>query len=127
MDVRIGSAIAAEKLLAIRTDEARSDYLRWRTYLLAARNTYKPSTALPFLRGGARPDRITPVVLPVDVGAMTRELEALPMESQLAASGELATYIARAEEIPTVLREIGRLREVTVPVLAFGPWNIEDV
>jgi len=127
VDVRIGSAIAAEKLLTIRTDEARSDYLRWRTYLLASRKSYKPRTALPFIRGGALPDRMTPVVLPVDVDAMTRELEVLPMESQLAASGELATYIAGAQEIPTVLREIGRLREVTFRAAGEGTGNAIDL
>ena len=44
---------------------------------------------------------------------MSREIEALPAESRLAASGELSAYLGRAGEIPTVLREIGRLREVT--------------
>ncbi len=127
VDVRIGSAIAAEKLLTIRTDEERSDYLRWRTYLLAARNTYKPRIKRPFVKGGTRPGRMTPVPPPMDVDAMAKELEALPMESQLVASGELATYIARAQEIPTVLKEIGRLREITFRAASEGTGNDIDL
>jgi putative hemolysin len=54
VEIRIGSPIDAEKLLAIPSDEDRTEYLRWRTYLLASRHEYKPMTALPFLRAGAR-------------------------------------------------------------------------
>jgi putative hemolysin len=54
VEVRIGNPVAAEKLLAIPSEEERTEYLRWRTYLLASRHEYKPRTALPFVRAGAR-------------------------------------------------------------------------
>jgi putative hemolysin len=127
VEVRIGSPVAAEKLLAIASDEKRTEYLRWRTYLLASRNEYKPRTALPFLKPGVRTADLTPVAPPADVEAVMREVEALPAESRLEASGDLEVCIAHAQEIPTVLREIGRLREMTFRAAGEGTGRSLDL
>lgn len=127
VEVRIGSPIAAEKLLAIPSDEERTEYLRWRTYLLASRDQYKPRTALPFERGGGRPFDLIPIAPATNRAAMAREVEALSTESQLAASGDLSAFIASAREIPTVLREIGRLREVTFRAAGEGTGKSIDL
>jgi len=127
VEVRIGRPIAAEKLLAIPSDGERTEYLRWRTYLLAARNQYKPRTGLPFVKAGGGPADSKPIASPVDPEAMAREVAALPAESQLAASGDLSAYIARARQIPAVLREIGRLREVTFRAAGEGTGHSIDL
>lgn len=44
---------------------------------------------------------------------MTLEIDALPDIQRLIASGEFVVYLAQAAQIPVVLQEIGRLREVT--------------
>ena len=127
VEVRIGSPVAAEKLLAIPSDGQRTEYLRWRTYLLASRNEYKPRTALPFVRAGERLADLKPVAPPGDVAAMEREVAGLPICSRLATSGELSAYLARAEEIPAVLREIGRLRELTFRAAGEGTGKSIDL
>ena len=127
VEVRIGSPVAAEKLLAIPSDGQRTEYLRWRTYLLASRNEYKPRTALPFVRAGERLTDLKPVAPPADVAAMEREVAGLPICSRLATSGELSAYLARAEEIPAVLREIGRLRELTFRAAGEGTGKSIDL
>ncbi len=124
--VRIGSPIAAGKLLAIPSDEERTEYLRWRTYLLASRNEYKPQTALPFVRPGAQAE-LRAIVPPADVLAMAREVAALPEGCRLTAAGDLSAYLARAGEIPAVLREIGRLREVTFRAAGEGTGKSIDL
>src|SRR5262249_46784128 len=47
VEVRIGTPIAPDKLLAMPGAKEQTDYLRWRTYLLARRERFKPRTALP--------------------------------------------------------------------------------
>jgi putative hemolysin len=127
VEVRIGNPVAAEKLLAIPSEEERTEYLRWRTYLLAARHEYKPKTALPFVRAGARLADLKPVAPPRGVAAMEREVAGLPACGRLATSGELSAYLARAEEIPAVLREIGRLRELTFRAAGEGTGKSIDL
>jgi putative hemolysin len=127
VEVRIGNPVAAEKLLAIPSEEERTEYLRWRTYLLAARHEYKPRTALPIVRAGARLADLKPVAPPRDVAAMEREVAGLPTCGRLATSGELSAYLASAQEIPSVLREIGRLRELTFRAAGEGTGKSIDL
>jgi putative hemolysin len=127
IEVRIGSPVAAEKLLAIPSDEERTEYLRWRTYLLASRHEYKPRTALPFVRAGARVANLKPVAPPADSAVMEREVAGLAACSRLANSGELSAYLASAEEIPAVLKEIGRLRELTFRAAGEGTGKSIDL
>ena len=67
VELRIGSPITHKKLLEIPTPKERTEYLRWRTYLLAGRSEFKPKTSLPLLsrcpaaycrggEGGCRPE-----------------------------------------------------------------------
>ena len=49
VELRIGSPITSKKLLEIPTPKERTEYLRWRTYLLAGRSEFKPKTSLPLL------------------------------------------------------------------------------
>ncbi|MEI9814500.1 MAG: hypothetical protein WDO18_18470 [Acidobacteriota bacterium] len=44
VELRVGRAISSDKLLAMASDEERIQYLRWRTYLLADRESFKPRT-----------------------------------------------------------------------------------
>jgi hypothetical protein len=43
---------------------------------------------------------------------MRAQVEASPAEALLCSAGDLSVFIAGAEQIPSVLREIGRLREI---------------
>ncbi len=127
VEVRIGSPVAAGKLLAIPSDNERTEYLRWRTYLLASRNEYKPRTALPFVRTGARVIDLQPIAPPGDAASMALEVAGLPACSLLATSGELSAYLASAQEIPAVLGEIGRLRELTFRAASEGTGKSIDL
>ena len=52
------------------------------------------------------------VVRPLSQPAVAREVTSLPESHVLARSGQSVVYLARAEQIPTALREIGHLREI---------------
>ena len=85
VEVRIGAPIAAEKLMAIPTPREQADYLRWRTYLLASRERFKPSTALPLparRKPSAATDRRTGArrALAAEIAGAARRLPAEPVE-----------------------------------------------
>lgn len=125
--VRVGSPIAAEKLLAIPTDLERAEYLRWRTYLLATRQEYKPNTALPLARRDNRSGAAEPIAAPATAESLARDVEALAPVRLMAKSGDLSAYLAQAGEIPSVLGEIGRLRELTFRAAGEGTGKASDL
>jgi putative hemolysin len=125
VEVRIGNKIPAEKILSLATDKERIEYLRWRTYLLASRNAYKPRTALP-MRG--HHDRIgVPVIDVVPSERMAEEIAALAPARRLAGNPEFSTYLAKAAEIPSIMQEIGRLREITFRAAGEGTGRATDL
>jgi putative hemolysin len=125
VEVRIGNAIPAEKILALPTEKERVEYLRWRTYVLASRSTYKPRTASPM--PGHRDRPCVPVMDPVPSERMAEEIAALSPVRRLAGTAELSTYLAQADEIPSTLQEIGRLREIAFRAAGEGTGRAVDL
>jgi len=129
VEVRIGAPIPPDKLLAIPTAREQADYLRWRTYLLSSRERFKPRSALP-LPGRARrePDlRFEPVASPPCAAEVAAEIAALPDNCLLSRSGDLEVYVAEASDLPKVLRELGRLREITFRAAGEGTGKPLDL
>jgi putative hemolysin len=127
VDLRIGTPIAGEKLLAIATDEERIQYLRWRTYLLATRNQFKPKTSLPLAIRKSHPSPVEPIAQAVNPAMMFDEIASLSPDRYLAKSGDLVVYLAPAGLVPSVLREIGRLREITFRAVGEGTGRAADI
>ncbi len=67
------------------------------------------------------------VAPPVGVRALAADIAALPPEARLLSSGSLAVYCASASRLPSVLREIGRLREVTFRAVGEGTGHAVDL
>jgi len=105
--VRIGSPILNDRLSQLSCDRERIDYLRARTYLLRHRDRGTPRIASVRHRRG-----MAPIVAPLPSADVVREFAQLPPEQRLAASGSFTVWHARASQIPTLLREIGRRREL---------------
>jgi putative hemolysin len=112
VEVRVGSAIATDSIAAIADDREATEYLRWRTYLLAKRS----KSELPWpavLRSKLANKNQEPIAASVKPELLAEEIAALPQSQHLAANGNLAVYLASASEAPHLLREVGRLREMT--------------
>jgi putative hemolysin len=126
VEVRIGSPITHKKLMEIPTPKERTEYLRWRTYLLAGRSEFKPKTSLPLLNRTRRraADVVKGAVAP---GVLASEVAALTMEQRLFQAGDLVVYVTPAHAIPAVLEEIGRLRELTFRAVGEGTGKSTDV
>ncbi len=58
---------------------------------------------------------------------MRAAIAALPADRTLARTDGLAAIVAAADEIPTVVREIGRLREITFRAAGEGAGRAADL
>jgi len=124
--VRVGNVIPADSLASFGSEEEAIEYLRWRTYLLGQRG--RTQVRLPAAVRSVWPRRAPAAVapaLPTELLACDRE--ALPAERCLAQNGELAVYAAQAAEVPHLLEEIGRLREVTFRQAGEGTGKRRDL
>ena len=126
VEVRVGSGISADALEGIRKDRKATEYLRWRTYLLAQRS--KPQ----LLWHTALRSRIAfrlqqPVAAPVPADLLAKEVEMLPADRCLVENGDLAVYLGTEPEIPQLLGEVGRLREITFHGAGEGTGKTSDL
>ncbi len=126
VEVRIGSAIPADTIAAIRDVDEATEYLRWRTYLLARRN--KPEAAWQTaLRSRLAFKLQERVAAPAPPNVLSEEVTRLPEDRCLAMNGDLAVYLGAASEMPQIQREIGRLRELTFRAVGEGTGKCRDL
>jgi putative hemolysin len=123
--LRIGSVIGTEAMGEIPDDRNATEYLRWRTYLLAERGKTHgiPASLRPVLPK----KREMAITGSVNQTLQERDLAALPADRCLTSNVEFAAYAARAEEIPNLLEEVGRLREVTFRAAGEGTGRSTDL
>lgn len=119
IQVAIGSPIPARRLTQMESDEQLIAYLRQRTYLQRHR---KASVRLQ--RPGKSLSRVAPAV---DPSRQALEVSQLPPDQLLASSNEFNVFVAVADQIPNILREIGRLREITFRAVGEGTGNSLDL
>lgn len=93
-------------------------FLRLRTYLLGA---VGEELAVP---RGPQPT-VDPA--PANADRCGREVALLRTDQRLAATGELAVYLAHAAQIPHLLREIGRQRELAFRAVGEGTGQESDL
>ncbi len=107
--VHVGTMIPAKKLAEFDNDSDMTSYLRLRTYVLQSRQGQAAVVEQPkkFL------ENAEPIADAADPVILEREVLALPNAQRLIDHGDLQVYSARVIQIPEVLREIGRLREIT--------------
>ncbi len=126
VELRVGSVIANESIAGIATDHEAIEYLRWRTYLLARRS--KPENSWPAAVRSALALKAREATAPaVRPELLADELAALPEGRCLLQNGDFAVYLARAGEIPHLLQELGRLREVTFREAGEGTGKCRDL
>lgn len=124
--VRIGSPLPQKHLEAVATDDTvRIKYMRFRTYLLHERATRRQRRIFRAHQPQELPP--DPIIAPEPTNWQVNEIERLPAEQKLVASGDLTVYIARSAQIPSLLREIGRLREITFRAVGEGTGNEIDL
>lgn len=130
VEVRVGSMIQTNTIAGITQDCDATEYLRWRTYLLARRT--KPETSWPeVLRSKIATTIATkmqePLAAPARPEILQQEIEQLPADRCLAQNSDFAVYHGSARELPHMLREVGRLRELTFRQVGEGTGKSLDL
>lgn len=111
--LRVGSVLPFKTLTTFDTDEKLMTYLRMRTYALRGNPPGRTGLGkvIPFRKPG--PSALQIVVPAPQVRVLESDVDRLPAEQLLLRMGEYQVFYADAGQIPSLLREIGRLREIT--------------
>jgi putative hemolysin len=126
VQVRIGGAIPSELIANLDSDAEATEYLRLRTYLLSYRG--KKTISLPSKMRAAIPRKPQEqIASEVPSRFVIHDIAALPAERLLVENAEFAVYAARASELPHVLDELGRLREITFRAAGEGTGRRADL
>ena len=112
IEVRVGGVIDHASVADIAQDSEATEYLRWRTYLLARRSKSESSWPAA-LRSKIATRMQEPVADAVMPEILHEEIQQLPPERCLTQNGDLTVYLGTARECPHLLQEVGRLREIT--------------
>lgn len=122
--LRVGNAISAKRLAHLERPRELMDFLRLRTYILQNRAV---AEKVNFLGDGRHATNGQAVIAGQDPAKLAEELADLPMEACLVRSGPFAVYLARAGEVPRMMLELGRLRELTFRAVGEGTGQDRDL
>lgn len=125
--VRIGNAISPQDMEEIPNIEALTAFLRRKTYMLA--NAFEKK---PFFKG--LPKNLKKTKTPKKIIEETREELMVQevetcrkLDKRLLESKNYEVFLAKKEIIPNILKEIGRLREITFRAIGEGTNNPIDL
>lgn len=117
--VAVGRPIGGEAFAALGDDAECTAWLRLKVYALADRQGVDPRQAATSAR--------VPVASGPPASRLADEVAALPGTCRLFTQGDFAVYLTRAGQIPGVLEEIGRLRELTFRAAGEGTGRATDL
>ena len=122
--VSIGHPISPARLASKGGIEKATAYLRARTYMLGGRGV---TLSKPRLHKPERHKQPVEIAAAQDPAAIRREIESLPEDRSLVRSNQYRVFVAKADEIPTVVLELGRLREITFRKVGEGTGTARDL
>ncbi|MGD8591505.1 MAG: lysophospholipid acyltransferase family protein [Gammaproteobacteria bacterium] len=124
--IRIGKTISHSKLKSFDSESELLHFLRIRTYMLKDAEMAKQSQIkesekkkLKFEKNYSQVKSLSatvhlePICAAPPASLICAEIDALPQTQQLTEAGNMQVFYATAKQIPWVLQEIGRRREIT--------------
>ena len=126
--VRVGKPISVNDQKEHKSLPEFSEFLRRKTYMLSKTFEDKPKI-LDNLQSQLKvPKPPKRIVTPIDSEVMIAEVEELKLKDcKLLTSKNYEVYLAAAEDIPNILREVGRLREITFREVGEGTNEAIDL
>jgi putative hemolysin len=118
IQVRAGTPIPAAVLKSYPDAESATEYMRARTYLLLSRSARQNVLSQP---------RTQPEPSSIPQESIAREVDRLTPDRILCAGGDFKVVLAAAQEIPNLLLEIGRCRELTYRAVGEGTGKALDL
>lgn len=126
--VRVGKPITVNDQKEHESLEDFSEFIRRKTYILS--NTFEDKPKILENISSSLKVQKPPknIVTPVDSEIMNKEVEKLRDEDcRLLQSKNYEVFLAQAEKMPNILREIGRLREITFREVGEGTNQAIDL
>lgn len=126
--VRIGRPISVQDQKEHDNLKDFSEFLRRKTYMLSNAFEHKSKilNGFPSTLKTTKPPKN--IVTPVDSALMDQEVQALRADgSRLLESKNYEVFLAEAQKVPNILREIGRLREITFREVGEGTNQAIDL
>lgn len=125
MNVKCGRPIEAETLAVLGDRAAIGPYLQANTYLIKARNDYRKPVRLTRVP----PTQVhrEPLAAAIEPALLAREVGALAPEQRLVSTSQYEVWVAQADQVPWLLQEIGRLREMTFRQVGEGTGRSVDL
>ena len=128
--VRLGRPIAFARLARLSSDAALIRYLRLRAEALAHRSGSAAVPAKPAALAAVPWKKVIvaePVAEVVEPGALRHDIAALSEAHTILRHDQFRVVVARAAQLPAVLPEIGRLRELTFRTVGEGTGRARDL
>lgn len=123
--VRVGKAILPKEANAFENLHEFGQYLRAKVY---TQETKIPLD--PFFKKVRLPKttkRVLPIADEIHSSFLKREIEELPAEQMVLEKANYRAYVARTEQIPALMHEIGRLRETAFRAAGEGTGQERDL
>ncbi len=126
--VRVGKPISVKDQSEHTSIKDFSEFLRRKTYMLSHAFEDKPKI-LDNIKSTVKANKLPKrIVTPVDAKIMIKEVEKLrENDSRLLISKNYEVFLANPKDIPNILREIGRLREITFREVGEGTNEAIDL
>ena len=125
--MRVGDLIPSRKLASFELDVDMTAYLRLRTYILEHRGAQPKVPGIASFIHKAKRDAYGAIMPPQNEEVMVEEIHRLPSSQILLENGEQLVLQATADQIPHILLEIGRLREITFRAVGEGTGKAADI
>jgi putative hemolysin len=126
--VRVGKSISVKDQKEHESLSEFSEFMRRKTYMLSKTFEDKPKI-LDNIKSTVKVSKLPKrIVTPIDSGVMMGEVNNLrESDCRLLQSKNYEVYLAAARNIPNILREIGRLREITFREVGEGTNEAIDL
>lgn len=123
IETRIGRPISPKTIAALGDDAAATAYLRLRTSMLELRGQPRHATLV-----STRSEQPLVEIIPaVEPALLQRDVSSLPQEQLLVETDNMAVYHAKSAQLPHLLQEMGRLREITFRAIGEGSGRAIDL
>ena len=128
-DIRlvVGGPIIAKRYTELKDTQLVTDYFRWRTFLLKRSAAAKTMNRIPLKKLLSRGPRQEAIVEPLPHERVMQDINSLPADQWLVSSGDYAVFYARKRQIPNLMQEIGRSREISFRQVGEGSGLAADV
>lgn len=126
--VTVGKLLSFREYSSLSFPETIIEYFRMKTYLLGLKpgeNKVRILSLPKLVKSPGR--RENSISESLDPELLRREIESLPQENILLTSGSFMVVCSKAGNIPNILREIGRLREISFRAVGEGTLKKLDL